>query len=124
MVRAPCRDAQRYLWTQHQRHSSCATSSERYARLCSGTIEQVIGVGTQTFDDNGGFTQVTNDKGSLSAIIVPNRAGAGTYAVNPDPSGTTTLNIPGLGFPIVSDFVIVDRGKEFRRSLLRHCWSW
>ncbi len=81
-------------------------------------------MGTQTFDDNGGFTQVTNDKGSLSGIIVPNRAGAGTYAVNPDPSGTTTLNIPGLGFPIVSDFVIVDRGKLFRRSLRRHCWSW
>ena len=78
-----------------------------------GTIEQVIGVGIQTFDGDGNFTQVTNDKGSLSGILVPNRAGHGTYTVNPDCSGTTTLTIPGVPFPIVSDIVIVNHGREF-----------
>ena len=78
-----------------------------------GTIEQVIGVGVLTFDGNGAFTQTTNEKGSLSGIVVPNRAGSGTYTVNSDCSGTSTLNIPGLPFSIVSDFVIVDRAREF-----------
>ena len=78
-----------------------------------GTIEQVIGVGVLTFDGNGGFTQTTNEKGSLSGIVVPNRPGSGTYTVNSDCSGTSTLNIPGLPFPVVYDFVIADRAREF-----------
>jgi hypothetical protein len=78
-----------------------------------GTIEQVIGVGTRTFDGQGNFTQSTNEKGALSGIVVPNRAGHGTYTVNPDCSGTATLNIPGLPFPVVSDIVVVSHGREF-----------
>jgi hypothetical protein len=78
-----------------------------------GTIEQVIGVDTRTFDGAGNFTQISNDKGSLSGIA-PNRAGQGTYSVNPDCSGTTTLNIPGVPFPVVIDIVIVSHGREFR----------
>jgi len=78
-----------------------------------GTIEQVIGVDTRTFDGAGNFTQISNDKGSLSGIA-PNRAGQGTYSVNPDCSGTTTLNIPGVPFPVVIDIVIVNHGREFR----------
>jgi hypothetical protein len=79
----------------------------------SGTIEQLIGVGTRTFDGQGNFSQVTNEKGSLSGILFPNRALQGTYSVNPDCSGTTTLNIPGLPFPIVYDIVVVRHGREF-----------
>lgn len=78
-----------------------------------GTIENVIGVDTRTFDGAGNFTQVSNDKGSLSGLA-PNRVGHGTYSVNPDCSGTITLNIPGIPFPIVLDIVVVDHGKEFR----------
>jgi len=78
-----------------------------------GTIEQVIGVGVLTFDGKGGFTQTTNEKGSLSGIVVPNRSGSGTYTVNSDCSGTSTLNIPGLPFSVLYDFVIVDRAREF-----------
>lgn len=78
-----------------------------------GTIEDVIGVDTRTFDGAGNFTQISNDKGSLSGLT-PNRAGQGTYSVNPDCSGTTTLNIPGLPFPVVVDMVIVNHGREFR----------
>jgi hypothetical protein len=78
-----------------------------------GTIEQIIGVGTRTFDGDGNFSQVTNEKGSLSGILFPNRALQGTYSVNFDCSGTLTLNIPGLPFPIVSDIVVVSGGREF-----------
>lgn len=78
-----------------------------------GTIEQVIGVGTLTFDGNGNFTQITNDKGSLSGILVPNRAGQGTYAINPDCSGTLTVNPPPGFPPLVSDIVVVNHGREF-----------
>ncbi len=78
-----------------------------------GTIEQVIGVDTRTFDGQGNFTQISNDKGSLSGIVAPNAAGHGTYTVNPDCSGTNTLIIPGLPFPVVIDIVIVNHGKEF-----------
>jgi hypothetical protein len=78
-----------------------------------GTIEQVIGVGTLTFDGDGNFAQITNDKGSLSGILVPNHVGQGTYTINPDCSGTITVN-PPPGFPaLVSDMVIVNHGKEF-----------
>jgi hypothetical protein len=78
-----------------------------------GTIEQLIGVGTRTFDGGGNFSQVTNEKGSLSGILFPNRSLQGTYSVNPDCSGTLTLNIPGLPFSIVYDIVVVNHGREF-----------
>jgi len=78
-----------------------------------GAIEQVIGVDTRTFDGNGNFTQISNEKGSLSGILVPNAASHGTYIINPDCSGTNTLIIPGLPFPVVIDIVIVNHGKEF-----------
>jgi len=78
-----------------------------------GTIEQLIGVGTQTFDGAGNFSQITNEKGSLSGILFPNRPLQGTYAVNSDCSGTITLHIPGLPFSILYDVVIVSHGKEF-----------
>jgi hypothetical protein len=79
-----------------------------------GTIEQLIGVGTRTFDGDGNFSQVTNEKGSLSGILFPNRTLQGTYSVNPDCSGTTTLHIPGLPFSIVYDIVVVNDGREFQ----------
>jgi hypothetical protein len=79
-----------------------------------GTIEQILGVVVHTFDGNGKFTQVDNLKGYLSGIA-SDRPGAGTYSVNPDCSGTYSIFIPGLSFPVVVvRFVIVDGGKEFR----------
>jgi hypothetical protein len=79
-----------------------------------GTIEQLIGVGTRTFDGAGNFTQITNEKGSLSGIPFPNRPVQGSYSVNPDCSGTLTLNIPGLPFSVVYDIVVVNHGREFQ----------
>jgi len=67
-----------------------------------------------TFDGKGNFTQVDNFKGSLSGITY-DRPGGGTYSVNADCTGSYSIFIPGLPFPIiVVRFVIVDSGKEFR----------
>jgi hypothetical protein len=74
-----------------------------------GMTESVAGIAIQTFDGNGGFTQTDNVKGSLSGIT-QNRPGGGTYSVNADCTGTYTVNIPGLPFPIVTRFVISDGG--------------
>src|SRR5262249_43490700 len=78
-----------------------------------GSTEQLIGVGTRTFDGNGNFYQVTNEKGSLSGILFPNRALQGIYSVNPDCSGTLTLYVPGLPFPIVYGLVVASGGRKF-----------
>jgi hypothetical protein len=79
-----------------------------------GTMEQVIGVDTRTFDGHGNFTQVSNEKGSLSGIVAANSAVHGTYTLNADCSGTTTITVPGLPFPVVLDIVVVNHGNEFR----------
>lgn len=78
-----------------------------------GTIEQLIGVETETFDGNGNFTQIDNVKGSLSGILVPNHAVSGSYTVNADCTGKVNLTT-GVPFPIVVDIVIVNHGQEFR----------
>ncbi len=67
----------------------------------------------QIFDGQGSFSQTDNMKGSVSGIT-PNRPGSGTYSVNPDCTGTYTLNNKGVPFPIVTQMVIVDGGAEFR----------
>jgi hypothetical protein len=81
--------------------------------LFPGAIEQAIGVVIQIFDGQGSFSQTDNVKGSISGIT-PNRPGSGTYSVNPDCTGTYTLNNKGVPFPIVTQMVIVDGGAEFR----------
>jgi hypothetical protein len=78
-----------------------------------GAIEQVIGVAIQIFDGQGNFSQTDNVKGSVSGIT-PNRPGSGTYSVNSDCTGTYTINIKGAPAPIVTHFVIVDSGAEFK----------
>jgi hypothetical protein len=79
-----------------------------------GTIESFIGVVVHVFDGNGKFTQTDHVKGSLSGPVL-DRPGSGTYSVKPDCSGTYSIFIPGIPFPVVVvRFVIVDEGKEFR----------
>jgi hypothetical protein len=65
----------------------------------------VAGVGTDTFDGNGGVT--TSATISLNGNIVPLTA-TGTYKVNPDCTGTYTL--PGTTL----FFVITDSGNEIQ----------
>ena len=48
-----------------------------------GLTESVIGIVLRNYDGHGGFTQVSNVKGSLTGTV-PDAQGFGTYEVNAD----------------------------------------
>jgi hypothetical protein len=79
-----------------------------------GTIETVIGVIVRHYDGDGNFTQVNNEKGSVSGSAPVDREGAGTYQVNEDCTGSHQLQITGSPITVVDRFVVVDRGREVR----------
>ena len=79
-----------------------------------GTIETVIGVIVRHYDGAGTFTQVNNEKGSISGNAPADREGAGTYEVNEDCTGTHQLQLAGSTITVTDRFVIVDRGREVR----------
>lgn len=81
-----------------------------------GAPEQFVGVALVTFDGHGSFTQVDNAHGPSGAVT--DREGWGTYTVNPDCSGTSTLWTDGLPFPIEMRSVIVENGAEVRAAVM------
>ena len=73
-----------------------------------------VEVGTQAFDGNGGTTAaaMSSQNGNISPLTV-----TGTYTVNPDCTGTMTLQVtfPGVPtFPVDVYFVVDDGGDEFQ----------
>jgi hypothetical protein len=71
-------------------------------------------VGRQTFDGQGNTeaTATLSANGNIAAVTV-----AGTYAVNPDCTGSMTLNVSfpdGSQATVHADFVIDDDGAESR----------
>lgn len=84
----------------------------------AGTIESVIGVIVRHYDGRGSFTQVNNEKGSVSGPGPADREGFGTYQVNEDCSGSHDLQIPGVPLHVVDRFVIVDHGREVRHFVV------
>jgi hypothetical protein len=68
-------------------------------------------VGRQTFDGNGNThaTATLSANGNISKVTIE-----GTYAVNPDCTGSMTLNVSPLGVTVHADFVIDEDGAEFR----------
>lgn len=84
----------------------------------AGTIESVIGVIVREYDGRGNFTQVNNEKGSVSGLGPVDREGFGTYQVNEDCSGSHVLQIPGVPVPVTDRFVIVDYGREVRHFVV------
>jgi hypothetical protein len=105
---------------QNDRGGSCNEADLRgsYGLLVTGTrtigpamVETFVTVSMVTFDGRGAFTAEGVSHGATTGV----RKGpaTGTYAVNPDCSGTWTTNIPGVP-PLIANFVIVDRGKEVR----------
>lgn len=84
----------------------------------AGTVESVVGVIVRRYDGRGGFTQVNNEKGSVSGPGPVDREGFGTYQVNEDCSGSHELHIPGVPVPIRDRFVIVDHGREVRHFVV------
>lgn len=69
-------------------------------------------VGRQTFDGKGN----TKATATLTANGNPSQGVAiyGTYVVNPDCTGSMTLNVPSLGAVVHADFVVDDKGTEIR----------
>lgn len=81
-------------------------------------IETFTGVAIRTFDGAGGFTQVSNLKGSVSGLAPENIESVGTYEVNEDCSGTASSQF-SPGSPVVAvRFVIVDHGDEVLYSVM------
>jgi hypothetical protein len=83
----------------------------------SGKLEMTVGTALRTYDGQGNFTQVDSVHGQLSGVVV-DRQGSGTYEVRADCSGTATLVLTGVPFPIVSSFVIVDGGEEVKEAVM------
>ena len=77
-----------------------------------GAPEQFVGLSMQNYDGHGNFTQTDNTHGPSG--VATDQPGWGTYTVNPDCSGTKTLWLQGLPFPIENRIVIVDKGAELR----------
>src|ERR1700689_1196906 len=61
-------------------------------------------IGKQTFDGKGNTraTATLSSNGNISQAV----AIEGTYSVNPDCTGSMTLNIPSFGATVHADFVI------------------
>ena len=68
-------------------------------------------VGRQTFDGKGttNATATLSANGNIVAVTVE-----GTYTVDPDCTGTMTLNVSPLGATVHLDFVIDNNGAQIR----------
>ena len=83
-----------------------------------GVIETFTGVAIRTFDGAGGFTQVSNVKGSVSGLAPADIESVGTYEVNEDCSGTASAQFTPGAPVITARFVIVERGNEVLYSVM------
>lgn len=94
-----------------QRGCSNATLHGAYGFYSSGTVLPArtprITVGREVYDGNGHLsnTFTVNDNG-----VVSHNASSGTYAVNPDCTGTIFTTLGALQLRL--DFVIADGGNE------------
>jgi hypothetical protein len=102
-------------------HRGCSNRTLRgdYGILVSGVralgptvTETFIGTAIRTYDGRGNFEQIDNSHGTVTGAVA-NSPGVGTYTVNANCSGTSTLFLPGAP-PIETSFVIVDHGDEVK----------
>ena len=68
------------------------------------------------YDGHGGFTQVSNVKGSITGTV-PDSQGFGTYEVNSDCTGIVRFEA-GPGILLEERLVIVDNGREIRTAVM------
>jgi hypothetical protein len=68
-------------------------------------------VGTQSFDGRGGTTYAATLSQNGNIVSV---AATGTYTVNPDCTGTMTVQVAPFGVTVHLFFAINDAGNEFR----------
>ena len=101
-----------------------ATLKGGYGALVSGfrgigpmVTEMFVGTSLRAYDGAGGFTEIANQHGAITGVVVNGQA-TGTYHVNSDCTGTSTLILPPPFPTVVSSFVIVDDGKEVREVVM------
>ena len=82
--------------------------------LLFGVYQKFVGISLRSYDGNGNFTEEwASFDGSVLGVVGPLLSTPGTYTVNANCTGTSSLNPPGPP-PIISDFVIMDEAKEVR----------
>ena len=104
--------------TARANNKGCSNSSLKgtFAHMATGFVTAppamagpFAGVGTDTFDGNGGITGAATL--SINGNIVP-LTETGTYKVNPDCTGTYTVT--SQGGTTIASFVITDGGNEIQ----------
>lgn len=78
-----------------------------------GPVGPMVGVALTQFDGIGGLTQI--DTVTVAGEVVADfthTPATGTYTVNPDCTGTFTLNFTDGRPPVVTNFVVVENGAE------------
>ena len=79
----------------------------------------VVATGVRRYDGNGSFSDLGSGLHGQITGITPDPGGAvGTYVVNPDCTGTSTISMPWLPFPIEQAFVIVDNGRQVKEVVM------
>jgi hypothetical protein len=85
----------------------------------AGKTELVVGTGVRTYTGAGWFTESGADlHGQLTGVSTDPGGITGTYEVNPDCTGQSTRYVPGLPFPIISNFVIVEGGTRVKEAVM------
>lgn len=82
-----------------------------------GLTESFVGTGVRTYDGNGNFTHIDSTHGQITGAA-RDREASGTYEVNANCTGTATIIVPGVPFPIETSFVIVDRGNQVNDAVM------
>ena len=105
--------------------STCSNSTIRgtYAFTLHGTIFLpngstllLDGIAKETFDGQGGETQV--DAVATNGILAPGwRPGKGSYSVNPDCTGTQTISVTGLS-DVHLQFIVAQSGNTIRQVVI------
>ena len=111
------------------RTCSNATLKGEYGALVQGirgisapgaplVTEMFVGIALRNFDGDGGFIEeAASQHGLMTGLqggVGAKATARGTYIVNADCTGTSTLVLPPPFPTIVSDFVIVDHGKGIK----------
>ena len=83
-----------------------------------GLTEMFVGTSLRTYDGAGRFTEAAaNQHGAITGTVV-NGQSTGTYQVNHDCTGTSTVVLPPPFPTIVSSFVIVAGGREVKEVVM------
>jgi len=102
---------------------ACTNASLRgdYGILVSGVrgtpagFESFVGTALHSYDGRGNFVGFDNTQGEFTSSV--DRPVKGTYQINPDCSGTTSM-IVAPGIIVQTSIVVVDRGREVEEAVM------